>query len=277
MTSFFEKPSFPPYLKRREDFERLRDYQGDDNSMEIFPHLNLNWWQIKKAFKESGKPIADLGASFSTLPVEGELQGVKIYPVDIMHMQGRKRYEHILSMRMFNARMCNAYTGRLLGFDKYGNERRMTKNPIKGMEYDRKVYDGIEKAKANYIVADLSKIPLADGFFSITIAHDSLPKHSKDWDAFITEQLPEILRVTNSTAYVFPMGIYKTEDRDLVEQDALFNNSDALKRIQNVAASHGFTFKLEKASYRSTSGAGRDEEEDDARSGVFERIRTQHA
>ena len=108
MVNFFENPSFPQYLKKREDFESLRNYQGADRSPDIFPHLNLSWRQIKRLYKETGKPVGDLGASFSTLPVEGELQGVKVYPVDILHMQGRDRYEGILEMRMINARMSDA-------------------------------------------------------------------------------------------------------------------------------------------------------------------------
>lgn len=273
MAKFFENPSFPDYLKKREDFERLRDYQGDDSSIEIFPHLDVTWWKVKEESKKSGKPVGDLGASFSTLPVEGELQGIKIYPVDIMHTHGRDSYETILESRMINARMSDAYAGKPVGLDKHGNLLRIMDKPITtSREYGQRVYEAIEKVKANYIVADLAKIPLADRFFCITILHDSIPKHSKDWNAFMTEQLPEILRVTDSAAYVYPMSIYKTEGRELTETNPLFSNPDMLKLVRTVAALHNFTFDLRRAGYNTLSG-GVMQREIDARSGMFQRIK----
>lgn len=270
MPKFFENPSFPSYLKKREDFESLRNYQGADNSMEIFPHLNLSWWQIKQLYAKTGKPIGDLGASFSTLPVEGELQGVKVYPVDIMHMQGRDRYEGILEARMINARMGDAYAGKVVGLDANGSPFKITNSPLTGRDYGVKVYDAIEKAKANYIVADLEKIPVTDNFFSVTVLHDSLPKHSQDWDTFIQEQLPEILRVTDSAAHIYPMGIYKTEDRELIESDPLFDNFAVLEKITAIASSQGFNFSLRPGLL---TGHRTLEKESEPRNGVFEKIR----
>ena len=237
--------------------------------MEIFPHLNLNWREVKQIYKKTGKPIGDLGASFSTLPVEGELQGVKIYPVDIMHMQGRDRYESILEMRMINARMGDAYKGKFVGLDNNGNPFKLTDLPITSEDYAAKVYGAIEKAKANYVVADLSKISVADNFFSLTILHDSLPKHSTNWNTFIDQQLPEILRVTGSAAHIYPMGIYKTEDRELVESDPLFENPEVLEKIKMTAKVHGFNFNLRQGLL---TGHRTLEKESDLRNGIFEKI-----
>lgn len=265
---FFENPNFPEYLKNREDFERLQ-WQGDDSSLKIFPHLEISWRDLRRAQQKSGKPVGDLGASFSTLPVEGELQGVKAYPVDIMHMQARDTYETILELRMINALMTHAYEGKAVGLDQRGSPYTIVDAPIKHGTYDARVYDAIAKAKANYIVADLTRIPVRDRFFSTTILHDSLPKHSKDWDIFIAEQLPEILRVTDQTARIYPMSIYKTELRELEESDPLFNNQEMMEKIKKAAAAHGFTFNLRPGSHY--VGQGRLLTEQDPRCGIFER------
>lgn len=94
MSKFYKEEFLPDYIKIREEKENLK-WCGHDTSFEIFPHLNLDWQQLSKIYEESKKPIGDLGSSLSTIPVEGELRGIYILPIDIMHEANKSRYTTI--------------------------------------------------------------------------------------------------------------------------------------------------------------------------------------
>lgn len=207
MSQFCEKPP-PEYIKKREDKESLR-WVGFDSSLGIFPNLNLDWQQVEKIFKETKKPIGDFGSSFSPLPVEGELRGINIVSVDLMHEYNKDRYEFHLGNHLRRGYVKELYI----------KSRPMiripeTMEPPERIESDR--YEGeIEKAikkvaREKLIVADIAHLPLEDRSLSIVILHDTLPKHSPDLETFLEKQLPEILRVTDRAAYIYPMSVYKT-------------------------------------------------------------------
>lgn len=135
-----------------------------------------------------------MGSSFSTLSVEGELRGINILPIDIMYESNKSRYQEILEKRFQD----------LKGVYKKQGEWESNK------DYLERVGAAIQKVMDKCIVADLAEIPLKDRSLSIAIAHDSLPKHSPDLKTFLEKQLPEILRVTDLIACIYPMSIYKT-------------------------------------------------------------------
>lgn len=192
MSEFHEK--LPNYIEKREDKESLK-WSWSGSSYEFFPNLNLDWQQLSEIYESSKKPIGDLGSSFSTLSVEGELRGINILPIDIMHGYNRSRYRGILERRFQQG---------LDGVYKKQSDGESRKN------YLNRVEAAIQKVMNKCIIADLAKIPLKDRSLSMTIAHDSLPKHSLDLKTFLEKQLPEILRVTDLVAYIYPMSIYKT-------------------------------------------------------------------
>ena len=80
---FKKDQTLPSAIIRRPDYQAL-EWKGEDSSCQVLPHCLLTWAKLRKAFEETGKPIGDLGASYSTLATEGVLQGVPIVPVDLM-------------------------------------------------------------------------------------------------------------------------------------------------------------------------------------------------
>jgi len=280
MSEFYEQ--MPNYVEKREDKESLK-WVGKDHSFEMFPHLNLDWRQLKEVYDKSKKPIGDLGSSFSIIPVEGELRRIDIIPIDITHEADRSRYEAIMR-KNFQFGVVNSVYQR--------NELPDTLREAMGLDkrvenYWETVDAAIEEVMNKYIIADLSHIPLADRSLSITITHDTLPKHSQDLKTFLEQQLPEILRVTDQTAYIYPMSIYKTilwwlkYDQETGEEDwkklsewtpeeityeknmaegripqrrtleewlPLYRDPETLKTIAEVVERLGFEFKLEKGS-----------------------------
>lgn len=217
MSETYKQP-FPDYLEKRSDKEHLK-WHGQESSLEFFPHLNLNWKQIKKIYSESNKPVGDLGASFSTLPVEGELRGIDILPIDIMHGYHRWRYQGEMEKEFEYLPIRNIYDQnrrQYLKMPKEMQEAMGIENPPQ--DYWKAVDEAIKKVMDKYIVADLAHIPLEDKSLSISIVHDVLPKHSPDFKTFLEKQLPEILRVTDQAVYIYPMVIYEViewiEDND---------------------------------------------------------------
>lgn len=207
MSEFYKK--LPDYIEKRGDKEGLK-WCGHDNSFEIFPHLNLDWEQLSKIYKKSGKPIGDLGSSFSTIPVEGELRGIDILPIDIMHEANKSRYQGIMEENFQYGVLDRVYDKQRWYTSKLPDETQKTMGTDKPLEnYWEGVRAAIQKVMDKFIVADLSNIPLKDRSLSVTIASDSIPKHSSDLKTFLEKQLPEILRVTDQVAYIYPMSIYK--------------------------------------------------------------------
>jgi hypothetical protein len=113
-----------------------------------------------------------------------------------MYESNRSRYQGILEKRFQH--------GDLEGVYKKQSEGESNINYLKRVEA------AIQKVMDKCIVADLAEISLKDRSLSITISHDSLPKHSPDLKTFLEKQIPEILRITDSIAYIYPMSIYKT-------------------------------------------------------------------
>lgn len=210
MGKFYEKP-LPNYIEKREEKENL-EWFGRGTSFEIFPHLNLTWQQLNEIYIDSyKKPIGDLGSSFSTIPVEGELRGIDILPIDIMHASNKGRYRGILEKDFQYGTLKEVYKKRGAYEGRLPDEIQKTMGTDAPLEnYREDVEAAIKKVMDKYIVADLASIPLKDRALCVSIVSDSIPKHSPDLKTFLEKQLPEVLRVTDQVAYVYPMSIYKT-------------------------------------------------------------------
>ncbi|MDD5032938.1 MAG: hypothetical protein PHC85_02400 [Candidatus Pacebacteria bacterium] len=148
-----------------------------------------------------------MGASFSTIPAEGELRGIDVVPIDLMHEANQTRYSGVIKRKFQLGPLNDIYK---YPAKKLPNEleRNMGfENPF--IDYTETIQAVIEKAKSKYIVADLAKLPLKDRALSVAIVSDSVPKHSLDLKTFLEKELPEILRVTDRAAYIYPISIYK--------------------------------------------------------------------
>jgi len=127
--------------------------------------------------------------------------------VDLMHEYNRDRYGFHLSNTFSRGAVKNLY------ISHSGIQMPETMEPNERIErdhYEERVGEAIKEAQDRMIVADLAYIPLKDRSLSIVILHDTLPKHSPDLQTFLGKQLPEILRVADQTAYIYPISIYET-------------------------------------------------------------------
>lgn len=242
------------------------EWLGDDDSFKILPHLNLDWKRVGDMYAKTGKPIVDLGASFSTLPTEGALRSIEIVPLDTMHERDKPTYSSKVFEQFNDWKLRAAYNGGLgQPTLPFGVQFRMgIEKPFDA--YWEEVKKAIKVAESRYIAADIGKIPREDRSFSISIAHESVPKHSTSLEKFLDVELPEILRVTDTAAYMYPLAIYKTTRKhvpqgtygshkigsrtvldELVESVPMYQDTDILERIRVLAEARGFEFKVERA------------------------------
>ncbi|MEK7558113.1 MAG: hypothetical protein AAB530_02800 [Patescibacteria group bacterium] len=266
--------NLPLYIERRLEKKELM-HSGGRHSFEVFSKLNLNWQKLKEIYKKSQKPIGDLGASFSSLSVEGELQGINILPIDIMHESNKNRYEQSIKNLFYWDEVLN---------DVYYEEccRKEIKKDMKAEEpledYSEDISRATKKVLSKYILADLSKIPLKDRALCVSIVSHSIPKFSLNFETFLKEQLPEVLRITDQVAYFYPMSIYKsiqyekvfdyekgkyilkknsnTDPKECKKKDEietvleeihpLYKDTESIEQITELAKKLGFEFKLEK-------------------------------
>ena len=260
-------------LHRRSDYHGLV-WSSDCHSLEILPQVNLTWADLR-TFKQPGeiqpvqarilKPIGDLGASTSTFAAECALRGIPCVPIDLQVSFEMSDYRSIVREGMNKLR--DHYCGIRewpVGFEHT--------EIIARHQWDIRCNEAISQAQGCYLRADIAHIPLPDRCFSVTIVNDAVPKHSATFEAFLQEQLPEILRVTEQRAVIFPLAIFKSSIKEWVgnawRQDvvrnegklrdgtqreilrletALFADQKALMRICAVAEQQGFSFKLQRS------------------------------
>lgn len=211
-------------LRSRPDFDGLQ-YQGQDSGILVLPHFSLSWQELSRLAGMSGKPLADLGASCSSLSAEAELQGLQMIPIDIMERirGGEERYRRVVQST----------------FDTFGTALGI---PSGKVEFIR---EAIEISLARYCHADIAQLPFPDRYFSVCLAHDSVPKHSATVERFLSSQLPEMMRVTDSHLYVYPFALYETSNEGELEPvHELFLDSTALEKVQQIAWQQGFSFEL---------------------------------
>lgn len=90
---------------------------------------------------------------------------------------------------------------------------------------------------------------LPDRFFSATILTHSVPKHSALSREFLQKQLPEILRVTDTRAYMTPMQVLRADKYGETHYDILHDYYYDEESLREVAAQHGFSVELYSTLY----------------------------
>jgi len=259
-----ENPDYEGPGETKEDREGPQ-WRGYDSSFEIFPHLRLDWKTLKQVAEESGKPIADLGSSFSSLPTEGVLRGIEIIPVDLAYKYEKIRRSYpedvFVHTAYYNKRykMVSEETWRMQKDAR--REKWETESPVSSND----LWKAVQAASAKCVAADANQLPFGDRSLSMVIAQDSVPKHSPDLNTFLSKQLPETLRVTDRAVHLYPLAIYKTVlktftpesgdiqairagrpvSRDVLEETlAIYKDPEALARVTEVAERFGFSFAL---------------------------------
>ena len=221
-------------LKVRPDYDGLL-YWGRGHSIMQLPHLCYTWRHLEEAFEATRKPIGDLGACFSTLGLEGLLRGIDIVPVDVTLLARSKQY----------------LSGIIGGFEEVLPYYRGQVEFPAGFEPSRlisqrefapeKLLQHGDRVLQSALVTDIAEMQVPDRAFSITIAHESVPKHSATKEEFLHRQLPQILRVTELEARIFPLAMHKTS-RDSLSEVYRFSRDEAA--LHAVARKLGFSFQL---------------------------------
>ncbi len=198
-------PPTPEQIRARPDREGL-EYRGSECSAEVLPRLGLSWATLAALRSTCPNPIGDFGAAFSSFAVEGALRQIGIVPVDIHAPPALDRYAQQIE---FSLRpVVGVYGGvRSLGseFDAGVTIARSAQ------QLESRLSAAVSQVHAQYVHADIAQLPFEDRFFSLSVAHHSVPKHSGSLDAFLKFQLPELLRVTAQQLRIVPLALYETE------------------------------------------------------------------
>jgi hypothetical protein len=202
------RPSTPPtpeQIRARPDREAL-EYRGSNCSAELLPGLGLSWATLSALRSTCPNPIGDFGAAFSSFAVEGALRQIGIVPVDIHAPPVLDRYTEQME---FSLRpVVGVYGGvRSLGHE-FDSGVTVSRLPH---ELESRISRAVEQTHARYVHADIAHLPFEDRFFSLSVAHHSVPKHSGSLDTFLKYQLPELLRVTAQELRIVPLALYETE------------------------------------------------------------------
>lgn len=236
-------------LRRRPDFPAL-SYWGMDHSLDVLAHVRLTWDDLNAAAEEFGKPIADLGASFSSLALEGRLRGVPVTALDISFDLNRRQYEHGVLVGLRPLIEYYREPGRFPpGF--------APRNPIDQDALQEHALRAQARGVLNEgVLCDFCSIPLPDRHFALSLAHDSVPKHAPDLEVFLERQLPEILRVTDGEARLYPMSLFKTLNPGTLHEHLaeIVRLEQRIDEVAAVASSCGFSFELQRGQEWPRSG-----------------------
>jgi len=179
--------------------------------------LGLHGKIFTVAWLQTGRPIGDLCSSYSTLPTEGELRGTPIVPLDILYMYREWKYSStVASMLRANDHLHPDVSSAALSH-------------------------AINNVMSHYLASDIAAIPLPEEYFSITIVHDGVPKHSATIEDFLYKQLPEILRVTTLQAYIYPLHSIESEKSVVQGSELSVEHSNFYQEMESIAEDFGFS------------------------------------
>ena len=236
----------PPAEERRRN---PKSYFGFQNSFEILPSLGLTFADLRAAYDISRRPILDVGASHSTLALEGSFHGIPIFSTDLCAEKIRLGILTTLERRI--NLLEEVYVGepkhRALHMQKFppGFECE----PIRKCEWKDAVARGINHVNQTLSECDASRIRLADGHiapdrsFSLVLSSHAVPKYSVD-EKFLRTELRELLRVTAGRLVLFPF-IAAGPEHELLHRP----HSPTRKMIEDTARELGFAFETKVYPY----------------------------
>lgn len=218
-------------------------FMGFQNSFEILPSLGLSFADLRQAQKVSGGPILDVGASHSTLALEGALRGIEIHSTDLQADKYRLHFQTNLERRF------NILKDIYVGDPKHPRTHAQKFPPgfecvpVPDFQWSDVVTNVLNRVNQTFSQCDASRILLADGsvapdrMFSIVMSTQAVPKYSID-KHFLHNELRELLRVTDGRLVLFPF-ISAGPDHELLH----VTNSPSRKIIEGVARELGFSFE----------------------------------
>ena len=215
------------------------DYFGDNYGLVVLSALSLSFDQLAEHFARTNKPILDVGASVSTLAIEGTFRDIPIYGTDLKLNDMRAGVLSGIERRVSKLKEAYLEANTFpVGFDCF---------PISETAWKERVAHGIKLVDSRMSQCTASEILLPNGtraddrHFSITLSHHAVPKYS-DMKTFFAKELPELLRVTNDRLYLFPLASFFSKDTVIHAP-----GSDGRKRLESIARDNGFSLEVQRS------------------------------
>lgn len=229
-----EQTSKEPSAKERRTSPE--SFFGDTVAEVALPALDLNFKQLEQLHIRTYKPILDVGASYSTVAIEGTFRHVPIHGTDLKY--NTTRFGLLKGMESRVSKLARYYreaAARSAGFECYS---------IPETAWEDCVQQGLKLVDSRMVECRASKILLPDGkeapnrSFSTVLSHHAVPKYSLR-EEFLTKELPELLRVTDDRLHLFPL-------LTAGPGDCLIHipGSEGRRELERVAREAGFSLEV---------------------------------
>jgi len=214
-----------------------RSYFGSNCGQVVLSALDLNFNKLEEIFVRTNKPILDVGASASTLAIEGVFRHIPIFGTDGEFNKIRPGL--LRNMEIAIAELAEPY----IGVRDFPSGFKCDHIPI--TDWEECVRHGIRLVDSRMSECTASEILLPTGKrardreFSYTLSHHAVPKYSESAETFLSKELPELLRVTNDRLHLFPLAFHF-----LPNQHIHVPGSEGRKNLERVAKENGFSLEV---------------------------------
>lgn len=177
-------------------------HSGYTNGLEIVYNFGVSFQELVADVNTIGRPLADVGASCSTLSFELALRGAKCFSFDPNYKLNNPIFQRVFTDTC--AKLAPVYTQR--GQLPSGNEVTAIR-PECWPSYVDVVVKELFKDMSRCFGSELAfqdGVAIPNRFFSTVMSHQSLPKYLST-DAFLEKVLPELLRVADKRVILFPL------------------------------------------------------------------------
>lgn len=208
---------------------------GIGTAAAVLPALGLTFHELRQSAQLLGKPILDVGASFSTVACEAHLRGIPIFSTDLRCNNNRPVFLANVAKNLHSLK--DLYTSGKHTSDNYCA-------PIPLELWETKVKEAITVLDQQLTECPACDIRMPDGWpardkhFSVVYSHHAVPQYSSA-NSFLTKELPELLRVTAHALVLHPFQIGNIPIQSAYEGDWAFLHAVASKATQA-----GFAFEL---------------------------------
>jgi hypothetical protein len=222
--------------------DRLRSpltYMGNSTAAQILPNFGVTFRELEADVQGRSGPLADIGASYSTLSFELAVRGVTCFPFDPTYDLSNPHMRRGLLQAC--KRLAPLYTES--GKFTPGNEVAPMRSDCWSSYVEvvmKQLFRDMSKCFASALTfQDGAKVP--NRFFSTVMSHQSLPKYLST-DKFLAEVLPELLRVADKRVILFPL-VTGGPGNELV----YLPGTPERERLDTILTARGFSLHLRQS------------------------------
>lgn len=259
--------SCPTAESRHLDYLRFARLGGASTAQEVLHALGgMHWRDLEAVQRRSGKPLLDVGASYSTLAIEGAIRPdpISIVPLDPCRRAGdfERGDSYVSTIIAQTLPLAPLYTGtpplemtRFIDgqFDTYnlkdaGYHLGLARF-LETAEFSRRVQEAAQELDRAYLHQDVASLNYPDRHFSACLAHRSVPLHTSSSEHFFAA-LENILRMTDSYAVFSPFYRGRKIDSGPLQCEQNFRSDPKLQgRVKEIAAKMGFDIFCRRGMY----------------------------